>query len=130
MGELIQTGVIPEQETDQKKAFNLPLTSREVGIGSEVNGTHPVFWFHIRSGELHRLGNLLFTSHEPCPESNSCEISFEDARLGEHRISLDDIELENDFLKLGKEGEMVLREIKRDGLVMLYVSLSRDIPVI
>lgn len=129
MGERIQDGAISEQETGKEKRFNLSLTSREVGIGSKKNGTHPVFWFHVRDGELHRLGNLLFTSHKPCLESSSCDISFQDARLGEHRISVDDIELENDLLKLGNEGEMVLREIKPDGLIMLYVSLARDIPV-
>ena len=54
---------------------------------------------------------------------------FEEAHLGEHRISLDDIKLDQDLLRLGTEGEIVLREIKHGGLIMLYVSLARDIPV-
>src|SRR3989344_7099392 len=109
--------------------FRLPITQREVGVTSGKCRTHPVFQFHIKPEEVHGIGNLRVSSGDPCFETGSVELLFQDSHSGEHQIKIDEIKQEGDILHLGTRGSVGLREIKHDGIVMLEMSMDRKIPM-
>ncbi|OGE01548.1 hypothetical protein A3J17_00550 [Candidatus Curtissbacteria bacterium RIFCSPLOWO2_02_FULL_40_11] len=115
------------REIEGERTFHLPLTQREVGVTIQSVKTHPVFPYHVRSGESHRIGNLLISAGDPCLETNSVELTVQDSHSGDHPICLNEVRLVDDILLLGSKGSAALREIKRDGIVMLQMSLSREI---
>jgi|SRR3989344_8758564 len=118
---------LAEREDQETRTFRLQLTQREVGVTSGKDRTHPVFPYHIRSGESRLVGNLLISTGDPCLETKSVELTVQDSHSGDHEICLDEVRLVEDILLLGSKGSAALREIKHDGIVMLQMSLSRDI---
>ncbi|OGE10804.1 hypothetical protein A3A60_02355 [Candidatus Curtissbacteria bacterium RIFCSPLOWO2_01_FULL_42_26] len=119
----------PERGDWETRTFRLPITQREVGVTSGRDRTHPVFQYHIKPGEWRKIGNLEVSSGDPCLETNSVELTFRDSHSGVHQICIDEIRLVEDILLIGTRGSAALREIKHDGIVMLQMSMSRDIPV-
>lgn len=129
MGERSGTRTISEQRERGIRTFRLLLTKREVGITSGRDRSHPVFPYHIKEGEQHMVGNLEISSGIPCLRTNSVEITFKDSHSGDHGIRIDDIRLEGGILLLGTKGSAALREIKRNDIIMLEMSLSRSISI-
>ena len=115
------------QEHEPHTVYTLKATSEEVDSGNHSDKLHPHFRLPLSTGEERIIGNLSFKVLDVCPQTQWAKVSLSPIESDSHGLSSQEIRQEGDILRIGQDGEIVLRKYRDNGRPVFHMCIARII---
>lgn len=120
-----------EELENNRKPFTLRATGRYVGrIGGKETGQFPHFEVPLSVGEERMIDTFSFIVESCCPQTGSVEVSVGQICESTAGLSLDDVNLQGNLLKIGDIAQIALRRFRFNGRPIFHFAAEKDVKVL
>ncbi len=122
-----------ERAIGEKQATENPFSLRVTQLPVEEYITsqddRPIFYVPLRAGDKRLVNNLEMEVMGVCRAEGTATIVFRESQLRPEGRDLDitQIQSDNGIIRLGSDGEIVLRKIKKNDHLVCYIALPTDV---